>query len=274
MIGNKGPAEMRKPIVKLITFSGGRMEFRESAERLIAQSKDFPSIDERRAYTDIDLPPAYHKLFNGLIDSYATGYGLYSWKPYLIYAELSKLEPNDILVYIDAGCELNKRGIRRFDDYLSYTSKNDVLLFELQHPNRFWTKNHPKLLGYSEHYFRNQLAATIIFLKNNEQTTRLIKEWLDLCAYENGILLKDPEENEPQLPGFIKHRYDQSCLSICAYLHNVVTIPDETWFQDWSYGQEYPILALRNRTGVSVLNEKLKVKIFKRIKNFMKMLKA
>jgi hypothetical protein len=260
---------MRNPEVKLITFGAGSKDYRESAERLIAQSKDFPSINERRVYTDTDLPPDYHKLFSAL-----TGLGFYSWKPYLIHAELLKLEPDDILVYIDAGCELNKRGIRRFDDYLSYTSKNDSLLFELQHPNRFWTKNHPKLLGYPDHYFRNQLAATVIFLKNNEKTRQLIKAWLDLCAYENGTLLKAPEENEPQLRGFMKHRCDQSCLSICAYLHNVITIPDETWFQDWSYAQNYPILALRNKTGTSVLKEKLKVNIIKRIKNFLKMLKV
>ena len=257
----------------MITFGGGSEDYREAAERLITQSKDFQSIDERRAYTDIDLPSDYHKLFKGLIENYVTGYGLYSWKPYLIYAELLRLEPNDILIYIDAGCELNKRGVRRFDDYLSYTSKNDVLLFELPFPNRFWTKSHPKLLDYPEHYFRNQLASGIIFLKNNEKTKQLIKAWLDLCVYENGMLLKDPEDNEPQLPGFMKHRHDQSCLSICAYLHNVTAIPDETWFRDWSYAKNSPILALRNRTGTFTLNKKLKINIIKRTKTLLRMLK-
>jgi len=258
---------MKRPVVKLITFGGGSAEYREAAERLITQSKDFPSIDARRSYTEVDLPPDYYERFKGLSDI-STGCELYSWKPYLINAELLSQAQNDILIYIDAGYELNKNGIRRFDDYLSYTSKNDALLFEQQHPNRYWTKNHPKLLGYPEHYFRNQIAATVIFLKNNKQTKLLIKVWLDLCAYENGALLKDPEENELQIPGFMKHRNDQSCLSICAYLNIVITIPDETWFQDWSYAQNNPILALRNRTGVSVLNEKLKINIFKRIKNF------
>jgi hypothetical protein len=140
----------------------------------------------------------------------------------------------------------------------------------MQHQNRHWTKNHPKLLGYPEHYFRNQLAATIIFLKNNERGRQLAQAWLDLCAYENGVLLKPAEENEPQLPGFMKHRNDQSCLSLCAYQHDVNTIPDETWFEDWSYGQNHPILALRNRTGTSVLKERLKMKIFKRVKNFLR----
>ena len=254
------------PIVKLITFGGGSLDYREAASRLIKQSEDFPSIDVRRAYTDSDLPADYHRLFNGLAASHPTGYGLYSWKPYLIYNELLMLNQNDILIYIDAGCELNKFGIRRFDDYLSYTSKHDVLLFELQHPNRYWTKFHPKLLGYPEHYFRNQLVGSVIFIKNNDRARQFIKSWLDLCAFENGILLKDPEDNEPQLPIFKMHRHDQSCLSICAYQHNIKPIPDETWFQDWRKAEKYPILALRSRTGESVLNEKLKRSIFKRAK--------
>src|SRR3569832_2262425 len=137
-----------RPIVKLITFGGGGIAYREAANRLITQSTNFPSIDARQAYTDLDLPQDYFQLFRGLADEYPAGYGLYSWKPYLIHAELLKLKKNDILIYIDAGCELNIHGIKRFDDYLSFTSQNDVLLFELQHPNRFWTKNHPKLLGH------------------------------------------------------------------------------------------------------------------------------
>jgi hypothetical protein len=109
---------MRKPMVKLITFGGGNAGLREAAIRLIAQAKDFPSIDVGRAYFDTDLPADYYTLFSGITDSCVTGYRLYSWKPFLIHAELSALSPNDVLVYMDAGCELNKRGIHRFDDYL------------------------------------------------------------------------------------------------------------------------------------------------------------
>jgi len=260
-------------MVKLITFGGGNAGFREAAIRLIAQAKDFPSIDVGRAYFDTDLPADYYTLFSGITDSCVTGYRLYSWKPFLIHAELSGLSPNDVLVYMDAGCELNKRGIHRFDDYLSYTSRNDVLLFELQHPNRFWSKDHPKLVGYPEHYFRNQLVGGVIFLKKCDRTMEFVKEYLDLCAYDNGALLKEPESNEIQIPGFVNHRHDQSCLSICAYRHELATIPDETWFADWGRAQNYPILALRNKTGVSMLNDRLKTNVLTTAKRLLRMLR-
>jgi hypothetical protein len=265
-----GIAAIKKPIVRLITFGGGDGGFREAATRLTTQAKDFPSIDISRAYFDTDLPADYFRLFSGITESCVTGYRLYSWKPFLIHAELTALSPNDILVYIDAGCELNKRGTHRFDDYLSYTSRNDALLFELQHPNRFWTKDHPKLVGYPEHYFRNQLAGGIIFLKKCDRTMEFVKDYLDLCAYENGALLKEPDSAEIQIPGFMNHRHDQSCLSTCAYLHNVATIPDETWFADWSEAKKYPILAFRNATGVSKLDDRLKTDVLKTVKRFLR----
>jgi hypothetical protein len=258
----------RKPIVKLITFGGGNAGFRDAATRLIAQAKDFPSINVSRAYFDTDLPADYFSLFGAITDS--CGFRLYSWKPFLIHAELSALSPDDILVYLDAGCELNNRGVHRFDDYLSYTSKNDALLFELQHANRFWSKDHPKLLGYPQHYFRNQLVGGIIFLKKCDRTTAFVKEYLDLCAYDNGALLREPDSTEIQIPGFMNHRHDQSCLSTCAYLHNVAAIPDETWFADWRYGKNHPILAFRNATGVSQLNERLETNVLKSVKRFFR----
>jgi hypothetical protein len=264
---------MRKPIVKLITFGGGNTGFREAAARLIVQARDFPSIDVSKAYFDTDLPADYFQLFSAITESCVTGYRLYSWKPFLIHAEFSALCPDDILVYIDAGCELNKRGIPRFDDYLSFTSRNDALLFELQHPNRFWSKNHPKLVGYPEHYFRNQLAGGIVFLKKCERTTGFVNAYVDLCAYENGALLKEPDSTETQIPGFRNHRHDQSCLSICAYLHDVATMPDETWFPDWSHGKNYPILAFRNKSGVSMLNDRLRTNVLTRAKRFLRRLR-
>lgn len=255
---------MTVPLVKLITFGGGSAEYRNAATRLIIQSQDFFAINERKAYTDLDLPPDYYEIFNELNKNYKIGYGLYSWKPFLIYKELCELKPNDILIYLDAGCELNKHGIQRFNYYLSYTSKNDILVFELLHPNRFWTKNHAKLI-YSEHYFRNQIAATVIFLKNSEITQQFVKLWLELCIYENSILLKEPKNSDVQIPEFINHRHDQSCLSTCVYLYNINPLPDETWFSNWSHGKNYPILALRNRTGSSILNKKIQRNLLKDI---------
>ena len=76
-----------------------------------------------------------------------------------------------------------------------------------------------------------------------------------------------------QLKSFIKHRHDQSCLSICGFLQNIQPIKDETWFANWTKAYDYPILAFRNRTGQSILKKKLKGSFFSSIKFYLERLK-
>lgn len=250
-------------IVKLITFGDGSTNYHEAVVRLLKQSESFSSINIREGFSSDNLNSEYHNLFPNFAEKYPRGYGNYSWKPFLISAELRKLKEGDILVYLDAGCELSAEGEERFQFYLSQTTKNDVTLFELPHPNRFYTKNDPKFFENPEHYLRNQIVAGVIFLKKSVKSTNFVDDWLALCTYEGGRLLVDPSQSETQIPGFVAHRHDQSCLSSCAFYHNIKTLPDETWFENFQGKEKYPILALRSRSGKSKIKRKLKRKKWK-----------
>jgi hypothetical protein len=50
------------------------------------------------------------------------GGGFWIWKPYIIHDAINKVNPNDILVYADAGCTLNNSALPRFKEYLSMIS--------------------------------------------------------------------------------------------------------------------------------------------------------
>ena len=248
--------------VKLITFGDGSKKYHDAVARLLKQSEAFSTIHSREGFSIDKLDPEYHEMFPDFSKKYPEGHGYYAWKAFLIASELRKLDDGDILVYVDAGCELSANGEERFQFYLSETTKNDVTLFELPLPNRFYTKNDPTFFENPEHYLRNQLVSGVLFLKKGEKATNLINDWLALCAYEGGRLLMNPSRNETQIPGFIAHRHDQSCLSTCAYDHNIKTLPDETWFDDFRGKDNYPILAFRSRSGKSKMNRKFKRKIW------------
>lgn len=238
------------PNVHLITFGDGSQDYREAAERLISQSNVFSSIDFRRAYKKEDLGAEYNSLFKEEVRSTALGFGLYSWKPWLVHKHLNSIDENDILVYIDSGCELNPHGMSRFQDYLSITAEHGMLTFELQHAQRFWTKQHHMLASTNaEHYFRNQIAGTVFFIKKNVSSKKFCDDWLALSSHKGGETLMDPGASETQIAGFRAHRHDQSTLSLTAFMNNTYHIPDETYFTRWSSALDYPILALRNRTG-------------------------
>ena len=51
-------------------------------------------------------------------------FGYWQWKPYLIRRVMDRMEEGDFLVYADAGCTLNPRGIPRLKEYLHMVEEN------------------------------------------------------------------------------------------------------------------------------------------------------
>ena len=68
------------------------------------EAESLKIFDKIILFTDKDLPESItnHPLYN--MERGGGGYWL--WKPYIILETLSRIEENDILVYVDAGCQL------------------------------------------------------------------------------------------------------------------------------------------------------------------------
>jgi hypothetical protein len=239
--------QVKPPIVRLISFGAGSSNISKALNRVKKQSEVFPLIDEVRVFTDLDLDEDYVTNFGELLDNHPTGYGLWSWKSHLISLELSRLREGDILIYIDAGVEINKRGVSRFSYYLDHLAQHDVLVFSQDHQQRHWTKMDSRILRLDKHYFRNQLVAGILMFRVSSKSKAFVSDWSKLCKENQGELLKEPvagtNEFHVQL---VEHRHDQSILSRVAFDHDLPTVPDETMFKSWRHGINYPFLALRN----------------------------
>lgn len=247
-------SQPQNPKVKLISFGSGIVGVNRALLRLERQVKQFPLIDECEIFGSDDLGENFKQLFGDLVKSHPKGYGLWAWKPYFILQELKKLSKGDVLVYVDAGVEINPKGLARFSDYLDYVSRQSILLFSQSLQNRFWTKSDGRLVTFDEHYFRNQLVGSVSIYRADEKSLKFVEEWLMRCQEEGGTLLMDPVSSDLQSKGFMSHRHDQSVLSRVAYEQSVPTIPDETYFDPWARGKSMPLLALRNKqTGLSWL---------------------
>ncbi len=241
----------RAPKIRLITFGGGSPAFLSAVKRLERQADAFALIDEFRGYTPEDLPSDVRSTFLPETFEKLRGYGYWRWKSYLIARELEELRDGDVLIYLDAGAEINPAGRDRFTYYLDAVSRNEVLFFAMPYQHRNWTKRDPLLLNLQDHFFRNQISAGFIMLRATTSTRLLATEWNQRSALDRGRLLKD----EPEvLFGAVEHRHDQAVLSQLIFEHGFpTTAPDETFFQPWSSGRSFPFLLLRNRTGVSRL---------------------
>lgn len=247
-------SDTTSPRVRLISFGAPRSFYKYALERLEQQATDFLMIDDFRMYDETALPPDYLGGFGNLSSASEKGFGFWSWKPWIIHRELTLMRKGDILVYLDAGCELNTRGLRKFSAYLDWTSQNDLCLFSTELPQRFWTKRDASL-NQRDHFFRNQIVGNALLAKVGDRSLQFAQLWLDLASEDNHRLLRDPEINDlDQNKYFIDHRHDQSVLSETAYRLNIPIFPtDETSPDSMKEKILYPILALRNKSGVSYL---------------------
>ena len=252
MINEPGASPARKPIVRLISFGAGEKGIDKALARLTRQAKEFPWIDEVKTYSEKDLSSEYFETLGEFFTENPKGFGLWSWKPLLIQEELKSLRDGDILIYLDAGVEINKRGAPRFTFYLDHLAREDVLVFSLDHQHRQWTKNNQEIFDYGQNYFRNQVVAGILMFRVSDLSRKLVDSWKQLCVRDNGELLKDPQRQSLEFhDDLIEHRHDQSLLSRVVFDLRIPTMPDETIFTSWKKGRDYPFLALRNKSSNS-----------------------
>jgi hypothetical protein len=259
------------PRVRLIAFGAGLVGIENALTRLRNQAKVFPLIDEVRTYTDKDLTLEYHQMFKDFPQQYPIGYGLWSWKPWLVSRELDSMTEGDILLYVDAGVELNPKGLDRFSYYLDLASRAGFVFFSLNLQNRFWTKHDTGLITL-ENYFRNQVAATAFFIQASDKSREFAKEWLQLCSWDSGRHLLDPNSDSGE-HSESQHRHDQSILSSVVFKNEISVLDrDETYHHPWRKGRDYPLLALRNKTGTSLVSTHLSPLPFGEFRSLIKLM--
>jgi hypothetical protein len=256
-------AELRSPKIFFLTFGAGEKNMLDAADRLGDQALESGFFDEVEVLSNSDLPSNVTGLFTPNRFEEIRGFGFWAWKPFLINEKIQTLMDGDVLIYLDAGSEINKRGGARFTYYLDFVARNDVLVFPTFHQHRFWVKPHYALRIETRDYYRNQVWAGLIMLRVSEISRRIVSRWYELAFQDSGsALTEEVDEGEHYQKGFREHRFDQSILSHVIFSENVPVLDrDETHHSPWVKGEEFPFLSLRNKTGVSKLD-----KIFRKSK--------
>ena len=190
------------------------------------------------------------------------GLGFFIWKPKVLIEELKLLDDGDQLVMIDSGCQLNitESSVRRLHEYLSLSRESGGVFMQLKNgdfglndlSDSAWAKS--ALLDFLDpkHRFRDsgQVQSGIIIIEKTKETTEFANKWMEVCELKNNFYLKSPARNEPQQPEFQAHRWEQAIMSLLVKDTEFTLIRDETYFAPrWETGEDYPIWAMRNRTG-------------------------
>jgi hypothetical protein len=144
------------------------------------------------------------------------------WKPYIILETMKLCEDGDIVFYVDGGMKVvdnlealyeiartNKNNrvffsaSQRYDKHLQseYTKRDCFILMGLDDP-KYWNAR----MGNS---------ALSMWMKT-DKNIQMITEWQDYMTDPRVVTDDANTCGQPNLPGYIEHRFDQSVMTLLA----------------------------------------------------------
>lgn len=255
---------MKQPQVYLRTFANQCSRYEKPAVRLIESALKSGLIADGQVWCEDDVRLARTASMRDLtfLKAHPKGFGYWLWKPILILHTLESIPDGAILVYLDAGCEVNLRRPRpreRLRQYFEFACQQGIAAFDTGLPIVDWTK--PEVfqrLGISRVPPEvNQVGGGGLIICNGPKSRRVVSSWLDYCRMDDGELLEDPIVDHPDHtnPRFRAHRHDQALLSIIYWQEGLKPLPQEFWFGSsvrmWRrLGAPFPFWASRSRRAM------------------------
>lgn len=162
--------------------------------------------------------PTFYSLNKEILNS-KRGAGYWLWKPYIIYNNLLRLSPNDILIYTDAGVEIVNNL-----DFIIDRMDSDIFLFGNNYRHLDWCKMDAMntiLPNWHSTFSQanKQVQASGIFLRNTDFARAFVGEWLKYCQVDGFI--NDSQSIAANYATFQEHRHDQALLTCVAYKHGI-----------------------------------------------------
>ena len=238
-------------MIHLITYGDER--FTQSKARIYNDVISSGWFDSVAIYGPEDLDAEFKERFQNILQL-PRGGGYWIWKPYIINKHLSRMNNNDILIYLDSGCTINLQGRNRFNEYIEMLNNSDdgIISFKTNYLEKTWTVkeifNYFNVSENSDIVNTGQIIGGVKILKKNANSINIINLWLK-ALYDNPLLFTDYYNNN-QCPEYIENRHDQSICSIICKLHKTIVLKDETYFDNGFYNNEsfsYPFWATRLR---------------------------
>jgi hypothetical protein len=242
-----------KTKINFITY--GNDKFIKAKIRLLNQAKQFNEFDTVNGYGPEDLDSEFQEKYKDVL-SQSRGGGYWIWRYHLIQKLFKKMQQNEILVYIDAGCHINPKGKERFYHYIEMLKNSEYGMLSFQMHNQLektWTVK--EIFDYfgiereSEIGNQGQYLGGILFIKKCQHSEKFIDRMLQILE-EDRNLFTDFYNSRNQGQYFKDNRHEQSVSSILRKIMGSEVIPkDETWFSSFGNGEslKYPIWAKRDR---------------------------
>lgn len=267
----------------LITFGDGSLRWRSAAWRLVREANASNWFATARSFNLQRLLSEVGPE-SGDLAAYANaeprGFGYWLWKPQLIRHALSTLPSGSVLVYLDAGCQLNvnERATDRLADYSRIAQESGVFAMRTGLTLSSWCKaDLMDRLNLSEAQGEKKLLEPgVLFLTRTPGSMMFVQRWLDLAREESHHYLDDSPSRIANSPHFVEHRHDQAIFSCLYVADGLQDLPLETYFPNrWSTsGRNFPIWAARNCYPLPIVGSSISARMFLRARRMRRLLKS
>jgi hypothetical protein len=196
-----------------------------------------------------DLDRAFWRRFGSTVRRYPRGYGLWTWKPYLIAQTLASLSDGEALVYADAGCSLRPEGLPTLMRHLEAARRSAAGWAMFRQPWKIGQHTKRDLLRALDADTEAQralpmLVGGVLFMVRSAASRALAERW---SAWMERTSLIDDTPSPGEHPTFLAHRHDQSVLSLITPRDSVALADDETFSVNWDTRRGVPVQARRWR---------------------------
>ena len=246
--------------IHFITYADDK--FKAAKSRLLQQAHDFDEFKTIKGYGPEDIPQTYYEKYKHILKR-PRGGGYWLWRPIILMVALKKIKNDDFLVYLDAGCHLNKYGKKRFMEYFSLLDNSEygILSFQMsgnKGPGSLEMEKKWTIREIFEYFGVNpqsdigtsgQYLGGVFIMQKNKHLEEYMTKFMEAIEYDP-LMCTDDYNHKNQIPAFRENRHEQSISSVLRKkIGSVVIDGDESWMQPFGRGEslKYPFWATRMR---------------------------
>jgi hypothetical protein len=221
-------------------FTYGTAPYANALNRIKREADGSELFKSFEIYRTEDLDASFVDHFRDVL-KFPRGGGYWIWKVHLIQRHLKRLEYGDILVYLDAGCKVKKRGTDRFWWYVEQLQRTNtsIVAFRMHRPEHVYTSDAifkyfnitPKTKLWKKVAEKGQYMSTILIMRKTPQLESILAMY-NQTLYDDPYLFTDSNNNATKAKrgNFKETRHDQSVFSVIRKLFpkDTFVIADET----------------------------------------------
>jgi len=221
--------------------------------RILDEAEKFEFFNSITAYGPEQISQNFYNKHKNVFEQKRGG-GYWIWKYDIILQKLNEINDNDILVYTDCGCTINKDGKNKFYEYIKMLNESPygIISLQMNYIEREWTtKELFNILDIdldSEIAKSGQYTAAILIMKKSNHLMQILNKCIEIIDKDNK-LITDFYNNNNQESYFKENRHDQSILSLVRKKYNSIVINDynDSWNNINDENKNIPFIATRKK---------------------------